>query len=167
MCKDLTGKILRWLVAVALIGVLFFAVAPALAQKVFGNPVTGQIAGFVLVTLPVTLYFALLESSPRQATWGKRKRHLRVARSEGGRMSLGRSLARSGLKFLPWELAHFCVWRFWLEPEQASSLILNSVLLLVWALVGANIICLLASPTRQALYDRLASTVVVFEASAE
>ena len=37
---------------------------------------------------------------------------LRVVNIDGLRLSLPRSLLRSALKFTPWELAHFTIWRY-------------------------------------------------------
>jgi len=42
----------------------------SLIHWMFANPIRAQITGFFLITLPVTLYFAISESSARQATWG-------------------------------------------------------------------------------------------------
>lgn len=50
---------------------------PNLPRTLFGNPMSGQIIGFMVITLPVTMYFTLLESSFWQATWGKRWKNLR------------------------------------------------------------------------------------------
>src|SRR5258708_35442100 len=72
--------IAAYLVVLGAAGVATQALAPAVAAAVFGNPFAGELTGFALITLPVTLYFALAESSAQQATWGKPKLHLRVQR---------------------------------------------------------------------------------------
>jgi uncharacterized RDD family membrane protein YckC len=144
----------------ALVFAMSFRVPPTVTQRLFTNPISGQLVGFLLVTLPVTLYFALLESSSWQATWGKRKLGLRLIRTDGARLSFARALGRTLLKFVPWELAHTCVWQLQFQPEGSSPLIYAG-LGLVWLLVGANIASLLRSRTHQTLYDRLASTYVI------
>ncbi|HRW09136.1 MAG TPA: hypothetical protein P5121_28720 [Caldilineaceae bacterium] len=53
-----------YLVLVVIGGVAVRTGFPVLSQMVFGRPVSGQTAGFLLITLPVTFYFALLESRP-------------------------------------------------------------------------------------------------------
>src|SRR5262249_28295765 len=85
----------------AAIGALANLALPGLARALFGNRVVGQASGFALVTLPVVLYFALLESSAWQASWGKRWRGLRVVDARGARLSWGRALGRTALAFIP------------------------------------------------------------------
>jgi len=57
-------------------------------------------------------------------------------------------------------LAHTCIWQISFAPENPSPLILAGFVL-VWLLVGANIVSLVVSKTDQALYDRIAETYVV------
>jgi uncharacterized RDD family membrane protein YckC len=172
--------IAAYLVVLVAIGVVVPRVAPSLARELFGNPLAGELGGFISITLPVTLYFALSESSARQATWGKRKLGLRVERLDGARPSLrlaarpaasmnsgappavgpGRSLGRTALKFVPWELAHACIWHITFAAGPPSPLILAGFAL-VWVLVGANLASLLISRKHQTLYDWVSGTVVV------
>ena len=70
------------------------------------DPWTGQLIGFVSMTLPVVLYFGLLESTQRGASLGKRAMGLRVTTTEGARLSVGSSIARSAVRFVPWEIGH-------------------------------------------------------------
>jgi uncharacterized RDD family membrane protein YckC len=152
--------IAAWLVAVVALGALARTVAPELGTRLFADPVTGQASGFVLLTLPVGLYFALLEAGPRGATIGKRRLRVRVVTAEGRAMGLGRSLARTALKLVSWELSHAIVWRF-ATPGSAPEALLQGGLVVVWALVGANVVAALVDPARRTLYDRLSSTRVV------
>ncbi len=148
------------LVGLTLVSIRLSRLFPAAAGRLFAGPLAGQTAGFLTVTLPVSLYFALGESSPARATWGKRRLGLIVVSAGGERLSRPRSLARTSLKFAPWELAHACIWQLQFRPEAASPLI-TAGLALVWLLVGANAAALLLSETRQTLYDRLAGTSVI------
>ena len=50
-----------YLLLVAALGALVNLAFPDLVRMLFGNRVSGQLTGFLLVTLPVMLYFALLE----------------------------------------------------------------------------------------------------------
>ncbi len=72
--------------------------------------IQGHAAAFLTLTVPVALYFALSEASRIQATLGKRALGLRVTTMDGNRVPLGRSLARSAIKFAPWEIAHTAIW---------------------------------------------------------
>ncbi len=154
--------IAAWLALVTAAGAVVNRVAPTITATLFSRPLSGQVAAFLLVTLPVTLYFALLEASPWQASWGKRKLHLRVTTVGGTRLSRARALTRTALKFVPWELAHTCVWQIARVPDQAPSSAVLAGLALVGALVAANVASPLADRRRRALYDRLAGTVVVY-----
>jgi len=134
--------------------------APALAKVLFGGPFAGEASGFLLITLPVILYFALPEASPRQATWGKALSGLMVTDLAHMRLSPLRSICRTVLKFIPWELAHLCIWQVSFAREPSSPIYAIGFAI-VWLIVGANVVSLLVSPTRQTLYDRLAGTLVV------
>lgn len=133
---------------------------PNVSQALFGNPASGQITGFIVITLPVTMYFALLESSSWQSTLGKRWKRLRVVEKNNGRLSRMRAFGRTLLKFIPWELSHACIWQIRFSAGDPSPMIILGFAL-VWILIAANIAGLLVSPTHQALYDRLAGSYVV------
>lgn len=117
-----------YLVALTVASQLSAARLPKLIAALFGSPLAGQVSGFLLVTVPVSLYVVVQEASPAQATWGKRRRHLQVSDTSGQRLTFARALARTALKFVPWELAHACIWqtRFAtaeLQPLMASGFV--------------------------------------------
>lgn len=149
-----------YITLLVIIGVTVNRTVPALASRLFGNPILGQLIGFLFITLPVSLYFSIGESSTRQATWGKLKMGLMVTRSYGARLSHAHALGRTALKFIPWELAHTCIWQISFQPRSDSPLILAGFVL-VWILIGANVISLLVSKSHQTVYDRLAGTFVL------
>jgi len=149
-----------YLAVLVAVGVLLRQVAPDLASVLFGSPLTGELTGFVVLTLPVSLYFALSEASPAGATWGKRRLRLCVQDARGTRLGLPRSLLRTAVKFAPWELAHAAVWQF-PHAGPTPSPLPRVGLVLVWLLVGGNIASVLLDPQRRALYDRIAGTRVV------
>ena len=70
------------------------------------SPWVGQGIGFVTMTVPFTLYFALCESSALRGSLGKRVLGLVVSRETGERLSFGSAFVRNALKFVPWELGH-------------------------------------------------------------
>jgi uncharacterized RDD family membrane protein YckC len=83
---------------------------------------------FALVTW---LYFALMETSPKQASLGKMVVGVRVTDLDGHRLSLWRSAGRSALRYL------------------------------TWALFPPLLIIAAFTPRKQALHDLAARTVVV------
>ncbi len=148
---------LFFVVVISLLSNIYF---PTIVQELFANPLSGQISGFLIITLPVSLYFILFESSAWQATWGKRRKRLQVTRTDGTRLTILRAISRTLFKFIPWELAHTCIWQISFTPQEPSPLI-TAGFILVWILVGANVLSLMMSKTHQTLYDRLAGTYVV------
>lgn len=131
--------------------------------SLFANPVSAEVTAFVLLVLPVILYFALFEASAWQASPGKRKMGLQVTDGHGALLSFLRSLARSALKFIPWELTHLCLWNIPGWPLNATTVppLIVVGLVLVWVIVAAYAITLLVSRTHQTLYDRIAGAYVV------
>jgi uncharacterized RDD family membrane protein YckC len=148
-----------YLVVLVLIG-LAVSGNPGLADALFGGPLIGELVGFIVLTLPVTLYFGLSEASPRGATIGKRGLGLRVVTLEGERLSVGRSLVRSATKFLPWELAHAAVWQFaFAGPD--DQLLPTMLLVASWSIVGVSVALTLLDPRRRSLHDRVAGSIVI------
>lgn len=149
-------------VYIALVSITFALLPRDFVQWLFATPLSAQITVVIILTGPVLLYFAVLESSRRQATVGKRALGLRVSRVDGRRISFERGLARNGLKLIPWELAHTCLWRIdgWpTAPESPSGWVLIG-LILVWVLVAAYFIWMFTNDRCQSLYDVLSGTVI-------
>ena len=142
---------------VAVGAVLGWAFPDAMARA-FGQAARARAIGFALVTLPVGLYFALSEASGRQATWGKWRLGLVVVGPCGAPLGLVRSLARTGVKLVPWELAHAAVWGITLAGGVPTP-VHQALLALTWLLVGANAVAIGAY--RRAVYDVVVGTRVV------
>ncbi len=106
--RRLLAFAIDWLIVVLWGGVLFGAVMIATGGNPPrpGNPWKAQGIGFLTMTLPVTLYFALCESSAMRASLGKRVLGLVVFRETGERLLFGSALLRNALKFVPWEFGH-------------------------------------------------------------
>ena len=146
--------ILFYLVAVSLIFLLLNLLFN-LNDRLFTDRVRAQLTAFLLITLPVALYFAISESSKRQATWGKQRMKLRVTDGNGERINFWKALARTFLKFIPWELSF---------SPQADSILIYYGFGFVYLLVGLNIANLLLTKTHQTIYDLLTKTYVVQQA---
>jgi len=71
-------------------------------EWLFAERVRAQFVAFLLVTLPVTLYFAIRESSTQRVTWGKQCVGLQVTDYNGERIGFGQAFSRRLLKFIPW-----------------------------------------------------------------
>ena len=131
-----------------------------ISQSFFSDRVRAQFTGFMLVTLPVTLYFAFGESSGRQATWGKAKLGLKVTDQLGERVGFWRALTRTALKFIPWELSHTLVWTSAFSNDGFPGWV-NYGFIFVYGLIGLNLAGLVFSKKHQTIYDLLTKTYVM------
>lgn len=121
------------------------------------SAVSAQLTGFIMLTLPVMLYFSITESSPRQASWGKHRFGLRVVDRRGERIRFGRAFVRSAVKFVPWELGHYTVWQ-WSDGDLPTPAMVG--LVLVYVLVAVYIVLPLMDKSRRSVYDFVAGTRV-------
>jgi uncharacterized RDD family membrane protein YckC len=128
----------------------------------WSTPWSGELAGFLLLTMPVILYFAILESTPTGATLGKRALGLRVLNLNGGPLEFGHALLRSAVKFLPWELSHFTVWQLFYGTSKHVTLPIwaGATIGVVYLLVAAYLMTLFVGRSHRTIYDRIAGSRV-------
>jgi uncharacterized RDD family membrane protein YckC len=158
--RRLSAFVVDWLIVAMWGGVLFGTVMLATSGNPPRpeNPWTAQAIGFLTMTLPVTLYFALCESSTWRASIGKRVLALAVSSETGQRLSFGSALLRTSVKFVPWEFGH-------MVAQQAAFSGDNGVPAWLWgpmaiAFVGPLWWLVAMIATGRTPYDRLASAVV-------
>lgn len=150
------GVILLYLGGLRVTSVLFPKI-----DRWFDGLSRAHLASFLLVTLPVALYFALSEASASEATLGKRLMRIRVHSWNGSRLTLPASLIRTAVKFTPWELGHAAVWRFrFANGNLAQIRIANAFLIAAWVLVGIYAACLAFDKRRRTPYDFAARSIV-------
>ncbi|NNK49383.1 MAG: hypothetical protein HKP01_10955 [Gemmatimonadetes bacterium] len=145
----------------ALAGVGAFLIVGPVGDRwtaLMSDPVRADVVAFVSLVLPVALYFTLTEASNGGASWGKRKVGLRVVGSGGSKLGLPNSLVRSGLKFLPWQMAHTAMFHipgFPIAPGEPPAWS-TPLLVIAWFLVALYILGLTPLLGRRTPYDRLA-----------
>jgi uncharacterized RDD family membrane protein YckC len=109
---------------------------------------------------------SLLESSDREASIGKRTRHMRVVDAvTGSRVSVHRSILRNTLKIgVPWTIGHAAV--FSIVQESGSGPVPVSVWLLTVAAYVLPIMYVVSLFVGQGRtpYDLISGTVVIPEA---
>ncbi len=101
-----------WIIVLTLLSFAVNAIIPF--HGAMGTSyVARHLVGFSTLTLPIVMYFALMEGTPRKASWGKRRLGLRVVAdgrgrvaADGGMASFSQRLLRNAVKFLPWEMVH-------------------------------------------------------------
>ena len=130
-------------------------------SSALSRPGAAELVGFLLLTLPVVLYFALCEASRLRATLGKRALRLAVVDKKGGRLTVWRALLREAVRFLPWELSHALLYRVALSTDRGSiSVWVTAGFVFVYAVVGLYLVTLFIGSHRT-VYDRLAGSLVI------
>lgn len=115
---------------------------------------------FLTVSIPCWLYYSLLESSARRATFGMRLFGLQVADSDGGRVGFGRALLRTVIKLLPFEINHLVMFLptpIWSDPNsgfRVGFVVVNALMILYLATI-------FLTERRQSVHDLVAGTIVV------
>lgn len=115
---------------------------------------------FSVVSIPFWLYYSLLESSARQATFGMRLFGLQVTDTYGNRIGFGRALLRTIIKLLPFELNHLVLFLptpIWSDPNpgfRAGFVVVNALMILYLA-------TMFLTKRRQSVHDLIARTTVI------
>lgn len=158
--KRLTAYLLDYSI-VAIYALCLFGVATILDLKgPMFTPVISQLVGFISLTLPVFLYFFLMERSTARATIGKKLMNISVHTETGNTGT--KILFRNILKFLPWEIAHTGVYWviFYSESEINTPAWVWIVLILPQIVVIAYFISIIVSNGESAIYDTISNTRV-------
>lgn len=127
------------------------------------DPVNGEIIGFATLTLPVILYFTLSEKGKYLGTIGKRKIGLQIVSKSLNKASIKQLLLRNCLKFLPWELAHFFIYRLFYFNSLSKTIpdwVLTG-LIVSQGLVLIYLLCIIFTKNNQSIYELLSRTIVV------
>lgn len=156
----LLDYILIVIYGVFVVGTLSLVFRPYISPLFSVSPVTAEWTGFFMMTLPVSLYFILTERSNLQGSWGKKKLGLCVVNTEGERISLWQSIIRTVVKFLPWEISHFCIWRLML-PTDFSEMTIIILLNVVNLAILTYLLFPFTNKMRKNIYDLAAVTVVI------
>jgi uncharacterized RDD family membrane protein YckC len=125
------------------------------------KPITAELVGFLTLTGPVILYFAITEASAWQATLGKRALRIVVVGPGGMRLSFGRAIVREAVRFLPWELAHSLIWPLALPPHLEPLPVTIGGFAVVYLLLIVYLVSLFAGSEHRTVYDRLAGSRVL------
>jgi uncharacterized RDD family membrane protein YckC len=127
------------------------------------SPTIGELIAFVTLTLPVILYFTLSENGKYAGTIGKRKFGLHVTSKSFTKASFWQLLIRNCIKFLPWELAHFFIFRLFyfasastITPTWVLTGLISSQLLAI-----TYLLFLIFSENTRSIYELISQTRVV------
>lgn len=150
--------ILAYLIGILLVNMFGL---PSLKNLFTGSLVTAQFTGFLLVTLPVSLYFIISDSVIGGQSFGKKKIGIRVVDHKGAALSVPRTTVRTLLKFLPWELSHYLVYRLIYMADGEVPLNYTLTGGLIYALLFAYILTAIFTKKKTSLYDIAVKTQVI------
>ncbi len=127
------------------------------------NPVIGESIAFATLTLPVILYFTLTENGKYSGTIGKRKFGLKIVSKTLTKASIRQLLLRNCIKFLPWELAHFFIYRlFYFDSlDRAVPTWVLAGLIVSQGLALIYLLCIIFNKSNQSIYELISGTKVV------
>ena len=117
------------------------------------------------MVVPVTVVLALLESSLREASVGKRTRHLRVVDVvTGSQVPFRRSILRNTMKIgVPWTIGHAAAYSIFQASRSGSVPISVWLLTFVAYVLPIMYIAFLFIGCGRTPYDIMSSTVVIQE----
>ena len=132
---------------------------PPIRQLFLGPQWLAQLGGFLLLTLPVALYFIISDSTIGGQSFGKSKMGIKVVGINGKSVSVIHMIGRTILKLLPWELSHYLVYRLMnIEDVPLHDYVIGS---LIYMLVFGNILAATFTKKKQSLYDIILQTRVI------
>jgi len=115
---------------------------------------------FLVISLPMWLYFILNESSPRQATLGKSLLGLKVTDMNGNRLQPAKATWRTACKLAFFEIGHLSFLfptPLFAEPDPPFRVGISILL----ALMAFYFVLTLITPRHQSLHDLIVKTVVL------
>lgn len=149
-----------FLYAISLFGInylIYYALDKPL--EVNDDPILGHVISFFTMTIPVFLYFFLLESSSKKkGSLGKQFMKLKIVNN-----SQRNVFTRVFFKLLPWEIAHFAMhWSMFYYSQNLETPIWAWVISFVpYVFVFIYMVTLILSKGATTIYDKIADTEVV------
>ena len=150
--------IFAYLVVLAIFNILIF---PSVQSLFNGSLVLAQFTGFLMVTLPISLYFIISDSVIGRQSFGKRRMGIKVVNERNETLPILHAIFRTILKFLPWELSHYLVYRLVYLGDGEVPLNYYIVGGIIYALMFAYILTALFTKRKRSLYDIVVKTQVI------
>ena len=132
-----------------------------IGEEWFHSSINMEIYVLLSISLPVWLYFSILDSSEKKGTFGKRILKLSVVKKiTNNKLGFKKSFLRTACKLLPWEIAHLGIifpipLNYAEDPSIRVLSILGMVLFMIYFL------SILWDKEKQSIYDKLMRTIVV------
>lgn len=119
--RRLAAYAIDYVLIAGYIGALYGVVTLIRDAPMALDPMLGHAVGMATLSLPIALYFAVMEASSRAGTIGKRVMKLRVVTVDGHRARFSRTFVRAVVKLIPWEIAHAALWRIPGWPSEPAD----------------------------------------------
>jgi len=150
--------IFTYLIVLAIFNIFL---VPSVQSLFAGSLVVAQFTGFLMVTLPVSIYFIISDSVMGKQSFGKKKMGIQVVNERHEAIKVHHAIGRTLLKFLPWELSHYLVYR--LVYLRDTEVPLNYYIIggIIYALMFAYILTALFTKRKKSLYDMVIRTQVI------
>ncbi|MBA4538144.1 RDD family protein [Bacillus aquiflavi] len=150
--------IVAYLAALFVLSVFLF---PDIQHLFNGSLIVAQFAGFLMVTLPISLYFIISDSVIGGQSFGKKRTGIRVVDENGAALSVIHITFRTILKFLPWELSHDLIYRLIYVADGKMPFNYYFIGGLIYLLIFAYILTAIFTKKKQSLYDIMTKAQVV------
>ena len=147
-----------YLLLLVILSVFLF---PSLQELFTGSLILAQFTGFLMVTLPISLYFIICDSVIGGQTFGKKKMGIQVVNKYGNSLSIPHNIFRTILKFSPWELSHYLNYRLVSISDGSMPFNYYMVGILIYALIFTYILTAVFTKKKRALYDIIVKSQVV------
>ncbi len=160
--RPLVRRLAAYAVDVAVLAAILIPLAFAIQLLVAYRAETGMgvwLASLATISAPSWTYYTLSDASSGGATLGKRMLALRVSSVDGQRIGLGRALARTAIKLIPWELTHLTMFALSPQPGTVSGLQLG-LLWIVYGLFAIYLIAALRNRGERSVHDLVVGTAV-------
>lgn len=149
------------LIYLAMLFIIALFLVPSIRLLFQNSLIQAQIIGFILITLPVSLYFIITDSCIGKQSFGKKRAKIRVLNQKGESASVLQMSIRTIIKFLPWELSHFLAYRLVDLGDAAIPFQYSLLGVLIYTLMFSYILSALFTKKKQSLYDIISKTQVV------
>lgn len=150
--------ILSYLAVLAIFNIF---IVPSVQSLFSGSLLVAQFTGFLMVTLPVSIYFIISDSVIGKQSFGKKKMGIMVVNERHEAIRIHHAIGRTLLKFLPWELSHYLVYRLVYLGDAEVPLNYYIIGGTIYALMFVYILTTLFTKRKKSLYDIVVRTQVI------
>lgn len=162
--KRILAFVIDYLILIVYAGVLFFVSYKVNDCWPFwhflaDSQLLSHAVSFITMTIPLVIYFVLLECGQHTGTYGKRLLGIKVLSRTGEVAKYKQIVIRNAIKFTPWELAHINIhWELW---NIEHALARYAILFIPLVLVLIMLLWVMVDPLKRTLYEVFSNTITI------